>query len=255
MPIHDWTRVDAGIFHSFHLKWIAELDKALNGGILPKGYYSLAEQHAGESIPDLLTLHASSEKPRKRASGGRATAVLDIAPKVARKMTVGEFKSGRRRTLAVRHVSEHRLVAIIEIVSPANKDRWQSVAEFASKIEMALQFEVNALVLDLFPPGSNDICGMHGAIWRRLERTEVPYDVPTDQSLTLASYAVARTVDLSRASHGRRNIRGHAVVLATESFRQRSPGSDLSRGLPQHARNLSGHLATKVRPLVELTAF
>lgn len=35
MPIHDWTRADAGIFHALHLKWIAELDKSLNGGLLP----------------------------------------------------------------------------------------------------------------------------------------------------------------------------------------------------------------------------
>lgn len=196
MPIHDWTRVDAGIFHSFHLKWIAELDKALNGGILPKGYYSLAEQHAGESIPDLLTLHASSEKPRKRRAAGAATALLGVAPRVARKLTVGEFKRGRRRTLAIRHVSEHRLVAIIEIVSPANKDRWQSVREFINKIERALQVGIHALVVDLFPPGNHDICGMHGAIWQRLEQTEVPYDLPTDESLTVASYVAGNAVDI-----------------------------------------------------------
>jgi hypothetical protein len=28
MPIHDWTRVDAGIFHDFHLAWIAEIREA-----------------------------------------------------------------------------------------------------------------------------------------------------------------------------------------------------------------------------------
>jgi hypothetical protein len=26
MPIHDWTKVDAGIFHAFHLHWIAAID-------------------------------------------------------------------------------------------------------------------------------------------------------------------------------------------------------------------------------------
>ena len=25
MPIHDWTRVDAGIFHAFHHGWIEEI--------------------------------------------------------------------------------------------------------------------------------------------------------------------------------------------------------------------------------------
>jgi hypothetical protein len=25
MPIHDWTRVDAGIFHDFHQSWVPEI--------------------------------------------------------------------------------------------------------------------------------------------------------------------------------------------------------------------------------------
>ena len=29
MPIHDWTRVDAGLFHAFHHGWIEELARAL----------------------------------------------------------------------------------------------------------------------------------------------------------------------------------------------------------------------------------
>jgi hypothetical protein len=46
MPVHDWTRVDAGIFHHFHHDWITEIARALNRGILPPDYYALAEQHA-----------------------------------------------------------------------------------------------------------------------------------------------------------------------------------------------------------------
>lgn len=63
MPVHDWTRVDAGIFHAFHLAWISEIQKVLNGVLLPEGYYVLAEQHAGRTIPDVLTLHASELPP------------------------------------------------------------------------------------------------------------------------------------------------------------------------------------------------
>ena len=59
MPVHDWTRVEAGIFHDFHTVWIGHLRTALNEGLLPKGYYALVEQHAGHTITDVLTLHAS----------------------------------------------------------------------------------------------------------------------------------------------------------------------------------------------------
>jgi hypothetical protein len=198
MPIHDWTRVDAGIFHAFHMKWISELDKALNGGLLPPGYYSLPEQHASASIPDLLTLHASSTagKPLPPAPDTGGLALADAPPKVQRKQTVGAVARTRRRTLAIRHVSEHRLVAILEIVSPANKDRARSVAEFAGKIVTALAYGVHAFVIDLLPPGPHDLAGMHGAIWQRLEKTEDPYDLPEDDPLTLASYVAAEPVDI-----------------------------------------------------------
>jgi hypothetical protein len=46
MPIHDWTRVEAGIFHDFHHGWIEEIKRTLNAGLLPDDYYALAEQHA-----------------------------------------------------------------------------------------------------------------------------------------------------------------------------------------------------------------
>jgi hypothetical protein len=44
MPIHDWTRVDEGIFHDFHHEWILTTRCALNDGRLPPEYYALAEQ-------------------------------------------------------------------------------------------------------------------------------------------------------------------------------------------------------------------
>ena len=198
MPIHDWTRVDAGIFHAFHLNWIAELNKTLNGGLLPEGYYALPEQHAGSTIPDILTLHASSPSdkhaPLPPLSGG--TSVAEAPPKVERRQTVGSVARTRRRTLAIRHVSEHRLVAILEIVSPANKDRARSVAEFAGKIVTALSYGVHVFLVDLLPPGNHDPSGMHGAIWQRLETTEEPYDLPDDDPLTLASYVASEPVDI-----------------------------------------------------------
>ncbi len=54
MPVHDWTRVDPGIVHDFHHDWITEIKRALNRGILPSGYYALAEQHAAGFGPDVL---------------------------------------------------------------------------------------------------------------------------------------------------------------------------------------------------------
>src|SRR5438445_7686964 len=119
MPVHDWTRVEAGIVHDFHTVWTVALRKTLNEGLLPEGYYALAEQHAGRSIADVLTLHASPAPrtpplPLPPATGG--VTVAEAPPKVRRKRVLDPAAVTRRRTLAIRHVSGHRLVALLEIV-------------------------------------------------------------------------------------------------------------------------------------------
>ena len=198
MPVHDWKRVDPGIFHDFHTVWIGHLRSVLNSGLLPQGYYALAEQHAGRSIADVLTLHASpvdeGPLPLPPATGG--IAVADAPPRVRRRQTVEQAALIRRRTLAVRHVSGHRLVALLEIVSPANKDRAAHVEDFAGKAVSALELGVHLLVVDLFPPGRHDPYGMHGSIRQRLEQSDEPYDLPADEPLTLASYAAGPQVDV-----------------------------------------------------------
>src|SRR5207248_1252798 len=84
MPAHNWTRVSAGTFHSFHLGWIAELTRALNGGLLPPDYYALAEQRAAEFESDILALerlagsvdesNGAGESPSASQSNGGGTA-------------------------------------------------------------------------------------------------------------------------------------------------------------------------------------
>jgi hypothetical protein len=188
MPVHDWTRVEAGIYHSFHNAWITHLGEALNSGLLPSGYYALGEQHAGRFVADVLTLHASrpnGEPPPLPPSDG-GLALAEAPPKVRRQLTGIETYRQRRRTLAIRHVSGHRLIALVEIASPANKDRLESVEEFVAKTVEALDLGVHVLLLDLLPPGRHDPRGPHGAVWNQFD--EGPYDLPLAEPLTAASY-------------------------------------------------------------------
>jgi hypothetical protein len=201
MPVHDWTRVDAGIFHAFHLSWLGRLQDALNDGIMPSGYYALAEQHAGRLIPDVLTLNAGDPPNGSAAStlpsdepGGAA--VADAPPKMRRKHSVEISAKGRRRTLAIRHVSGHRLVALLEIMSPSNKDRGASVKDFVTKVVTALEYGIHVLFVDLFPPGCHDTHGIHNEILQRLEEPEEAYNHPVDEPLTLASYAAASMIEM-----------------------------------------------------------
>ncbi|HJT30418.1 MAG TPA: DUF4058 family protein [Pirellulales bacterium] len=192
MPVHDWTRVEAGIFHDFHSAWITELRNTLNGGLLPKNYYALSEQHAGRYVGDLITLHASAATdlpPLPPATGGLA--VADAPPQVRLRTTLATSPRMRRRTLAIRHVSGHRLVAILEIVSPSNKDRAEHVEELAAKIVAALEAGIHVLLVDLWPPGAFDPRGIHGAVRDWFDALDGPYRPPANEPLTLASYCAS----------------------------------------------------------------
>ncbi|MEX0819781.1 MAG: DUF4058 family protein [Pirellulaceae bacterium] len=186
MPIHDWTRVNAGTFHDFHTSWITHIKEALNDGLLPEGFYALSEQQALSVIPDVLTLATPHEETLNHPAG--AVAVAEAPPKVSVHVQVDEATQYRlaRRTLSIRHVSGHRLVALLEIVSPSNKDRAKSVETFVDKVVAALAHHLHLLVIDLFPPGSVDPRGMHGAIWQEVD--DQLYEPPADKPLILAAY-------------------------------------------------------------------
>jgi hypothetical protein len=198
MPVHDWKRVTAGTFHDFHLAWIAELRRALNGGLLPRGYYALAEQVAGDIIPDVLTLQQSRDDTaldgfREEFNEGldaAALTVTDSPPRVSVTATTPEVIAValRRRQIVIRHATGDRIIALIEIVSPGNKESQPMLRAFLEKSAAALQAGYHLLVLDLWPPGNFDPSGIHGALWAMVGGTS--YLPSTDQPLTLAAYAV-----------------------------------------------------------------
>ena len=53
MPVHDWSQVDANVFHHFHQRWTIAICDTLNAGLLPPGFSALAEQHAAGLVPDV----------------------------------------------------------------------------------------------------------------------------------------------------------------------------------------------------------
>ena len=98
-----------------------------------------------------------------------------------------------RRTIAIRHVSGHRVVALVEIVSSANKDRKTHVTTFVNKLAAALELGIHVLLIDLFPPGTHDPDGMHGALWDRFE-PDSDNEPPEDRPFALAAYTGSNPV-------------------------------------------------------------
>ena len=181
MPIHDWTRVEAGIFHHFHHDWISEVAFALNSGMLPSDYYAMAEQQAAGFGPDVLTLQSASPESPDSGSGG---GLLLASPKVAvTAESSSEFFRRKKSTIVVRHISDDRIIAVVELISPGNK---------SDKAFDLLEHKVHLLIIDLFPPTKRDPKGLHAALWEEIANEE--FTPPAGKPLTLASYESGLTV-------------------------------------------------------------
>jgi hypothetical protein len=187
MPVHDWTRVDAGIFHAFHHSWIEEIARALNGGILPPEYYALPEQHAAGFGPDVLTLQEkpddNSDKPPVPGTGRLALAAPKLPPTAETDIA---FYRSKQSSIAVRHASGDDIVAMVEIVSPGNKASRKPLRAFVDKAVSLLEQQIHLQILDLLPPGRRDPNGIHGKIWEEIAGQD--YVGPADKPLTLVAY-------------------------------------------------------------------
>lgn len=192
MPIHDWSRVEAGIFHAFHHSWIEEIHRALNAGILPPDYYALPEQRAVGFGPDVLTLQHTQPNSNGAGNGpvppAGPLALLVERPRVRFDGEIDRGLGQKSSAVAVRHVSDDRVVAVVEVVSPANKTR-HGLPAFVTKAAELLDAGVHLLVLDLLPPGRYDPFGVHVAVWEAAGGD--PPAEPFEKPLTLAAYESA----------------------------------------------------------------
>jgi hypothetical protein len=194
MPIHDWKRVSAGTFHHFHYMWIAECVKVLSDGLLPAGYYAFADQSSGQFGPDVLNMQrelGNGVGDRGRSSG--LVAVAETPPKVSQKMVVDVEEFARRsREIVIRHISDDRIVAIVEIVSRGNKSSHFAFQKFIDKAIGALYQGIHLLIVDLQPPTARDPFGIHAAIWSEINPDE---DLaPPNKPLTLVSYSANQAI-------------------------------------------------------------
>lgn len=79
------------------------------------------------------------------------------------------------------------MVAVVEIVSPGNKNNGAALRSFVQKSLDLIRRDVNLLVIDLFGPSPRDPQGIHPLIWGEVR--EEPFELPSDTPLTLAAYA------------------------------------------------------------------
>lgn len=186
MPMHDWTRVPAGIYHHFHHEWISSINRSLNQR-LPGSYYALAEQQAAGFGPDILTLHDD----RRRSPSAAGTVLLEPKAKLVH-TTETEFFLRKKSNVVVRHVSGDRIVAIVEIISPGNRNALGALPALVDKVWDFLHQRIHILLIDPFPPDKRAPKGLHAKIFEDLE--DGPAALPPEKPLSLIAYEAGENI-------------------------------------------------------------
>jgi hypothetical protein len=195
MPVHDWTHVSDGTFHDFHYSWMLEIKRALKRGLLPKGYYVMAEQFGGDlGAPDVLTLQTAGTKPEPEGPLVGTATLTETPPVVHARTTIARDTYARvQRTLVVRHTSDDRIVAMIEVLSPGNKSSRHAIRSFLDKAVAALDSGVHLLLVDVHSPGPRDPNGIHGAVLNEIGTED--YVLRSEHPLTAVAYAAGAVVE------------------------------------------------------------
>jgi len=186
MPMHDWSKVTPGEFHDFHNEWISTTRRSLLNGVLPPQYYASIDQHVMGFIPDVVTLKSGT--PRR----GPVGPVELKQPRVRPSVETGVAPYFRKdRLLEIFRAEDNRLVAVIEVVSPGNKNSAGGLEVFLRKSVEFLNAGIHLVVLDAVPPSNFAPKGIHAAIWEQLTGESVPDPA---KPLTMVSYAAGTQV-------------------------------------------------------------
>jgi Protein of unknown function (DUF4058) len=150
MPLLDHFRPPLSVYRPWsgvHSTWASALAHQLNHGLLPAHYFAIPNVKLGGPVEiDVATLEAEGQG--STAAGGLATAVW--AP--PRPSLVADVDFVHLDLFEVQVFHEEggpQLVAAIELVSPANKDRPGHRHAFAIKCASYLQQGIAVIVVDV----------------------------------------------------------------------------------------------------------
>ena len=154
MPLRDHFRPpldDRRSWEGFHGGWPMVIVQQLRRQ-LPPGYVAEPRVHSGAQVEiDVAAFEKDTAPPPSRtteANGGVPTAVwAPEAPSVAVETTLPDYDEYEVRIFGARR--GRHLVAAIEIVSPANKDRPEHRNVFVGKCAALLQKGVSVSIVDL----------------------------------------------------------------------------------------------------------
>jgi Protein of unknown function (DUF4058) len=148
-----WSEED--FWDGFHSAWINTMVRQLNGSILPRRFRARPQVHLGPFVEaDVATLEGNEQTLAPSAAlpphdSARATTAAWAPPAAVQTLEI-EFPA--QDAFEVRVYDEQRgmrLVGMVEIVSPGNKDREENRHAFVAKCAGYLQEKVGVIVVDI----------------------------------------------------------------------------------------------------------
>jgi Protein of unknown function (DUF4058) len=159
MPLRDHFRgpwSEQNPWEGFHSAWINTMVRHLNGTVLPRRFRAIPQVHLGSFVEsDVAAFERDQgtdadgpfDQQRDSANGG--TTAVWAPPEAVHTLDI-EFPA--QDVFEVRVHDDRRsmrLVAVVELVSPGNKDRPEQRHAFAAKCAGYLQERVGVVVVDI----------------------------------------------------------------------------------------------------------
>ncbi len=180
-PRHDWE--------SFHARWAIALSDMLNG-LLPTRFLAEVQIHLGRQVEaDVAEFELAPsihDEQGNGSPGGVAVGVQAWTPPAAVQTVDIVFPDDIEVQVFDMRDSK-RLVAVIELISPGNKDRPEARRTFAAKCVAYLQRGIGLILVDIVTiRGGN----LHREVLDLLGQTEGSA-LPADAALYAAAYRPA----------------------------------------------------------------
>lgn len=157
-------------WESFHARWASAIADALNESLLPAGYYAEEQVHVGGRVEiDVATFERDAQTRNSSPPGGTATMAVQVWTPPAPELVMPAVFPDSIEVLVFNGESGPTLVAAVELISPANKDRPETRRAFAAKCASYLQMGVGLVIVDTVTSRQGNL---HNELVRLMETGE-----------------------------------------------------------------------------------
>ena len=245
MPLRDHFRPPVSRranWEALHGMWPAEIVRQLRDR-LPDNYAAAPTVHLGSQIEVDVATYQNDDAPRLHGStnGGAPTAVwAPPEPTVAVEVDIPDYDEYSVQIYNIEH--DRELVATIELVSPANKDRPLSRNAFVGKCAALLQKGVAVSIVDLVIPRQFNL---YAELLQFLGQSDPSMGEPLAASLRrFVPMAAPGQADASAnlVAHAHPGATApHAAAVADRATRcAAGSGAKLRTGVPRFADHVRG---------------